>query len=83
MKILNSNPVISSKVGAFEQLFGPGRGELEQKLSKNSNAREIARGECWSCDLTGTLSVATIQIVRFEGNQPETGKRKPETGIWI
>jgi len=25
--------------GAFEQLFGPGRGEFEQKFSKNSNAR--------------------------------------------
>ena len=25
--------------GAFEQLFGLGRGELEQKFSKNSNAR--------------------------------------------
>ena len=25
--------------GAFEQLFGLGRGEFEQKFSKNSNAR--------------------------------------------
>ena len=30
--------------GAFEQLFGPGRGEFEHKFSKNSNARGIARG---------------------------------------
>ena len=30
--------------GAFEQLFGLGRGEFEQKLSKNSNARGVARG---------------------------------------
>jgi len=30
--------------GAFEQLFGPGRGEFEQKFSKNSNARGVARG---------------------------------------
>ena len=32
--------------GAFEQLFGPGRGEFEQNFSKNSNARGVARGEC-------------------------------------
>ena len=30
--------------GAFEQLFGLGRGEFEQKFSKNSNARGPARG---------------------------------------
>ena len=31
-------------MGAFEQLFGPVRGEFEQKFSKNSNARGVARG---------------------------------------
>ena len=41
--------------GAFEQLFGLGRGEFEQKFSKNSNARGVARGGCLSFDLTGTL----------------------------
>ena len=30
--------------GAFEQLLGLGRGEFEQKFSKNSNARGVARG---------------------------------------
>ena len=30
--------------GAFEQLFGLGRGEVEQKFSKNSNARGVAPG---------------------------------------
>ena len=30
-------------MGAFEQLFGPVRGEFEQKFSKNSNARGVAR----------------------------------------
>ena len=30
--------------GAFEQLFSLGRGEFEQKFSKNSNARGVARG---------------------------------------
>ena len=30
--------------GAFEQLFGLGRGEFEQKFSKNSNAWGVARG---------------------------------------
>ena len=29
--------------GAFEQLFGLGRGEFEQKFSKNSNALGVAR----------------------------------------
>ena len=37
--------VIFPRVGAFEQLFGPGRGEFEQKFSKNSNARGVSRGE--------------------------------------
>ena len=31
--------------GAFEQLFGLGWGEFEQKFSKNSNARGFARGD--------------------------------------
>ena len=31
-------------VGAFNHLFGPGRGEFEKKFSKNSNARGVARG---------------------------------------
>ena len=30
--------------GAFEQLFGLGRGEFEQKFSKNSNVRGVAQG---------------------------------------
>ena len=30
--------------GAFEQLFGLGRGQFEQKVSKNSNIRGVARG---------------------------------------
>ena len=31
-------------VEAFEQLSDPGRGEFEQKFSKNPNARGVARG---------------------------------------
>ena len=31
--------------GAFEQLFGPVMGEFEQKFSKTSNARGVARGD--------------------------------------
>ena len=31
-------------MGAFEQLFSPGREEFEQGFSKNSNARGVARG---------------------------------------
>ena len=30
--------------GAFEQLFGLGSGEFDQKFSKNSNAQGVARG---------------------------------------
>ena len=44
--------------GAFEQLFGLGKGEFEQKFSKNSNAQgggEGLPGGCLSFDLTGTL----------------------------
>ena len=46
--------------GAFEQLFGLGRGEFEQKFSKNSNAREgggVPWGGCLTFDLTGTLRI--------------------------
>ena len=32
--------------GAFEQLFGLGRGEFEQKFSKNSNTRGVVWGGC-------------------------------------
>ena len=31
-------------MGAFEQLFRPGRGEFEQKFSKNSNAQGLPGG---------------------------------------
>ena len=31
-------------VGAFDHLFGPGRGEFEKKFSKNSTARGVAPG---------------------------------------
>ena len=34
----------SQGLGAFEQHFGPGEGEFEQKFSKNSNAQGVARG---------------------------------------
>ena len=37
--------VIFPGVGAFEELSDPGRGEFEQKFSKNPNARGVARGE--------------------------------------
>ena len=46
--------------GAFEQLFSLGSGEFEQKFSKNSNARGVARGGggvCLSFDLTDTLLI--------------------------
>ena len=36
--------VISPGVGAFDHLFGPGRGEFEKNFSKNSNARGVAQG---------------------------------------
>ena len=39
----NSSLEIIPGVGAFEQLFGPVRGEFEQKFFKNSNARGVAR----------------------------------------
>ena len=53
----NSNLVILPGVGAFEQLFGPLRGEFEQKFSKNSNVQGFIRGGCRSFDLTGTLAL--------------------------
>ena len=42
--------------GAFEQLFGLGRGEFEQNFSKTSNAGVLpgGGGGCLSFELTGT-----------------------------
>ena len=48
--------------GAFEQLLGLGRGEFEQKFSKNSNAQGVAGGGgCLSFDLTGTLYIMKVK----------------------
>ena len=38
------------------------REEFEQKFSKNSNARGVARGGCRSFDLTGTLFVTITRV---------------------
>ena len=38
-------------VEAFEQLFGPVRGQFEPKFSKNSNAWRVAQGGCLRFDL--------------------------------
>ena len=35
------------RVGAFEQLYGPGRGEFAQKFSKNSNAQAGGMLKLW------------------------------------
>ena len=55
--------------GAFEQLFGLGSGEFEQKFSQNSNARGVARGggggACLSFDLTGTLAARLLEDINF------------------
>ena len=52
--------------GAFEQLFGLGRGEFEQKFSKNSNARGVARGGWLSFELTGTLYFSNMCLQPHE-----------------
>ena len=48
--------------------FRPREGEFEQKFSKNSNARGVARGGggCWSFDLTGTLRTKHVQNNQFK-----------------
>ena len=51
--------------GAFEQLFGLGKGEFEQKFSKNSNARGVAQG--W-----GMLKLRFDWYIK--GNQADTVK---------
>ena len=40
-------------MGAFEQLFGPGRGEFEQKIFQKFKCPGGCPGGCWSFDLTG------------------------------
>ena len=45
IKVTEKFLVIFPGVGAFEQLLGPVRGKFEQKFSKTSNARGIARGD--------------------------------------
>ena len=55
--------------GAFEQLFGLGRGKFEQKFSKNSNAQGVARGGCLSFDLTGTLLATKMNSTNVESER--------------
>ena len=40
-------------MGAFEQLFGTGRGEFEQKIFQKFKCPGGCPGGCWSFDLTG------------------------------
>ena len=42
-----------------------GRGEFEQKFSKNSKARGVARGGCLSFDLTDTLPLRLSSCSNF------------------
>ena len=68
-------------MGAFEQLFSPGRGGFEQRFFKNSNARGVAQGGMlklrfdWyitspvSIDITAT--VLTSVLVQYDGAQTE------------
>ena len=61
-------------IGAFEQLFGNGRGNLNKKFSKNSNAWGFARGMLklrfhwyfiiWELTATRRLSMLRIFIPR-------------------
>ena len=60
--------------GAFEQLFSFGRGEFEQKFSKNSNARGVARGGMlkfrfdWYTERSQTARpIAEIEVVAMDG----------------
>ena len=53
--------------GAFEQLFGLGRGKFEQKFSKNSNARGVARG--------GMLKLRFDWYIRRVEGKPELYKK--------
>ena len=48
--------------GAFEQLFDLGRGEFEEKFSKNSNAWGVARG--W-----GMLKLRFDWYITWEGGK--------------
>ena len=45
--------------GAFEQLFGLGRGEFEQKFSTNSNVRGL-HGGMFKLRLTGALLIIAL-----------------------
>ena len=57
--------------GAFEQLFGPVRGEFEQKFSKNSNARGLPgrmlklRFDCYITSLDWEASTASFWVSRL------------------
>ena len=55
--------------GAFEQLSGLGREEFEQKFSKNSNARGVARGGMLK--LRFDWYIITVRVV-----MPSFGKKK-------
>ena len=76
-------------MGAFEQLFGPVRGELEQKFSKNSNARGVARvgGGMLKLRFHWYILLLVFSVTSFKIDQnknsklfdrlsPESGNRK-------
>ena len=65
--------------GAFEHLFGPGKGNLTDTNSKSSNAPGVARGGCLTFNLTGTLSNAVALFFFSVGN----GKAKPSSGVFL
>ena len=50
--------------GAFEQLFGLGRGEFEQKFSTNSNVRGL-HGGMFKLRLTGALLIILHDVSPF------------------
>ena len=52
--------------GAFEQLFGLGRGEFEQKFSKNSNARRVARGGMFKLRFDWYITESWLNLERFK-----------------
>ena len=64
-------------MGHLNSFSASGVGNLNKNFSKNSNARGLPGGGCWSFDLTGTLE---RQFLYFQRNSwPLT----PETrGLW-
>ena len=84
----HNNLVIFPRVGAFEQLFGPGRGvgDLNKTFPKIHMPGGLPGGECCSFNSTGTLTAhisSNDQIERVFSASRNVGEKFIQAVFWL